>query len=81
MTSAFWLNAVIVVLTTLASCWLWVVYIRNAKGHPLKAALADCGILALQMVNVVSYVNDHRLAVPVLLAAFVGTYLSVKTVA
>jgi hypothetical protein len=79
MTQSFWLNALIVSLTTLGSAWCWVQYTRaSTDGKALRAAVADCGIIGLGMVSVVSYVEDHRLAVPVLLAAFIGTFLAVK---
>lgn len=78
MTPHFWLNVLIVVASTLLSSWCWIVYIRAAKANPVRAALADCGLLALQMVNVVSYVEDRRLAIPVLLSAFVGTFFAVR---
>lgn len=79
MTDSFWLNALIVSATTLASAWCWVIYNRAInQRHPIRAALADCGIIGLSMISVVSYVDDHRLAAPILLSAFVGTVLAVR---
>lgn len=79
MTGAFWLDALIVSVTTLASAWCWVIYNRAInQRQATRAAFADCALIALGMVSVVSYVEDHRLAVPVLLAAFVGTYFAVR---
>ncbi len=79
MTGSFWLNVAIVVLTTLLGAWCWVIYFRaSTQGHAIRAAVADCAIIVLRMVNVVSYVEDRRLAVPVLLAAFVGTFIAVR---
>lgn len=79
MTDSLWLNVAIVVAVNLIASWCWVVYFRSTNdAKPVRAALADCGILGLNMVNVVSYVEDRRLAIPVLLAAFVGTYCAVR---
>lgn len=79
MTSDFWLNVVIVCVTTLASAWCWVVYNRAInERHPVKAALADCGIIGLSMISVIGYVEDHRLAVPILCSAFVGTFFATR---
>jgi hypothetical protein len=77
MTFAF--RALAVFGVTLAAAWCWVLYLRYcAERRAVKAALADCGIVALSMVNVVGYTEDRRLALPILLAAFVGTFLVVR---
>jgi hypothetical protein len=71
----FPLACLLVMATTFASAWCWPVYIRACQDRKaLKAALADVALILLGMVSVVGYVEDHRLAVPILVAAFVGTY-------
>ena len=75
----FPLACLTVFTTTLCSAWCWAKYIRYCREHrPVLAGLADCGIYALQMVYVVSITAEHRLAVPVLVAAFIGTYYAVR---
>lgn len=75
----FALNALAVFTTTLLAAWCWVLYLRYChERRAIRAALADCGILALNMVNVVGYTHDQRLAVPILLAGFLGTYFVVR---
>lgn len=79
MTESFWLNVLIVVAANLLAAWCWVAYFRAATNNqPAKAALADCAIIAIHMGNVMGAVKDHRLILPVLLAAYVGTYSAVR---
>ena len=74
----FPLACLTVFATTLCSAWCWAKYIRYCREQKAaKAAWADCGIYSLQMIYVVSITTDHRLAVPVLLAAWIGTYVAV----
>lgn len=59
---------------TLIATTCWALYFRySSEKKPVKAAFADCGIVAAGMVNIVGYTEDHRLAVPIMLATFVGT--------
>lgn len=75
----FWLTVLGVFLTTLIGAWCWTVYIKaSAEGKALRAALADCAIIGLGMFAVIGYTEDHRLALPILLAAFMGTYYAVR---
>lgn len=75
----FALQCLAVFTTTLLSAWCWVLYFRYChERKALKAALADCGIIALSMVNIVGYTEDHRLAWPILAAGFIGTFLVVR---
>ena len=76
---SFPLACLAVFCTTLASAWCWVRYMRYCEQREAsRAAWADCGIIALGMVNMVSVVDDHRLAVPILCAAWLGTYVAVR---
>lgn len=75
----YWTNAAIVFTTTLLAAWCWVLYLRYcAERKPVKAGLADCGIIALSMINVVGYTEDRRLIAPILVAAFLGTFYVVR---
>ncbi|HUQ70312.1 MAG TPA: hypothetical protein VM165_12350 [Planctomycetaceae bacterium] len=75
----FALQSLAVFVTTLCGAWCWVLYLRySTEGKALKAALADCAIIGLGMFNVVSYTDDHRLGVPILAAAFLGTFFAVR---
>lgn len=75
----FALDCLAVFLVTLAAAWCWPVYIRACNDRkPFRAALADCALIALGMVSVVGYTTDHRLALPILAAAFLGTFFVVK---
>lgn len=75
----FWPAALLCFTTTLCASWCWPLYIRYCSERKgLKAALADCGLIAVGMVNVVGYTDDHRLAVPILAAAFLGTFCVVR---
>ncbi len=76
-----WLVAtfVLVFVNTLVSSICWARYMHHAdKRQPLRAALWDAGIIGCSAFNVVSYVSDHWMLVPVLFGAFVGTYIGVK---
>lgn len=79
MTDSYWLNALIVSVTTLASAWCWVVYNRAiSERRAVKAGLADVALVALSMISMVSVVEDHRMAGPILVSAFLGTFFAVK---
>jgi hypothetical protein len=76
---SFALACLVVTATTFASAWCWPVYIRACHDRKAwKAALADATLIALGMVSVVGYTTDHRLAIPILVAAVTGTYLVVR---
>jgi hypothetical protein len=76
---SFPLACLLVMATTFASAWCWPVYIRACSERKAwKAALADVALILLGMISVVGYVEDHRLAFPILFAAFVGTYWVVR---
>ena len=75
----FPLACLLVFTTTLLSAWCWPLYIRSCNDRKaLKAAVADCVLIALGMISVVGYVDDHRLAIPILVAAFLGTFTVVR---
>jgi hypothetical protein len=66
------------VLTVLASV-CWALYFRfSHERKPYKAAFADCGIIMIGAINVVSYTEDHRLLGAILLGSFLGTVWAVK---
>lgn len=73
------LAAAIVFLTTLLSAWCWPLYFRYCQERKaLKAALCDCALIGLGMIAIVGYTDDHRLALPILAAGFLGTFLVVR---
>jgi type IV secretory pathway protease TraF len=72
-------RALIVFLAVAAGDVCWARYTSAcAKGTRWTAASWGVGLYALGAISVVNYTVDHRLIVPALLGAFVGTALGVK---
>ena len=56
----------------------WGFYVRKvAGGHAISAGLFSVGITIFNSLLTIAYVEDRIFLIPVILGAFVGTYLSV----
>lgn len=67
-------------IVTLADALCWNLYFRFSNaGKAYKAAFIDCAIVILSLISVVGYVDDHRMALPILTATFLGMLYAVKT--
>lgn len=65
-------------LLTVASDYAWTRYIAKAAEKQAHAAARwSVAIVGCSAFSVMSYTQDHRLIVPVLLGAYAGTWLAV----
>lgn len=72
------LKAILIFFVVALADFLWAAYIRHiAEGNPLKSAIYAAFISAVGSIATIVYVSDHRMIVPMILGAFVGTYFSV----
>lgn len=75
----FLLRAGAVCAFAIASDYAFTLYVRRAgEGRAVSAALWSCAIAIFGSLNVVSYVADHRLIVPMVLGYYLGTWLAVR---
>ncbi len=59
--------------------WMWGRYIiHTAQKNAVKSSLYASILTAFGAYITISYVSDHRMLIPAVLGAFVGTYISVK---
>lgn len=73
------LTALLVFASVTAGDWVWARYAIAVQGrHALKASAMAVGIILVGAVSTVAYVEDHRMVVPAVLGAFVGTYFTVR---
>lgn len=69
----------IVFTLTVAASVLWALYFRlSHERRAAAAAWADVGIVGIGMLNVVGYTEDHRLALPIILATWLGTFFAIR---
>lgn len=79
MTLDFFLKAALVFGTTTVASVFWALYFRySTQGRGHKAALADCGIICIGAINVISYTQNHWLLIPILLGTYLGTYVAIR---
>jgi hypothetical protein len=75
----FYLKFLLVFLCVTATDACWAIYIlRIAEKKALAASLWGSLISLLAAFTVVSYTEDHRLIVAMVIGAFVGTWLAIK---
>lgn len=73
------LQALFVFVAVAVSDVFWVRTVTNVSaGHRWRSGVWSTFLYAAQTVGVISYTKDHRMIVPALLGAFVGTALGVK---
>lgn len=79
MTLNFLLRAALVFGTTTVASVFWALYFRHStKGNGHKAALADCGIICIGAINIISYTENHWLLIPILMGTYLGTYWAIR---
>ena len=72
-------KCVVVFSLTVTASVLWALYFRlSHERKAAAAAWADVGIVGIGMLNVVGYTEDHRLALPIILATWLGTFYAVR---
>jgi hypothetical protein len=75
----FWVRCVVVFLAAFLADWCFAFYIRRAsEGKAFYAAVWSILIVLFSAFNVVEYVRDIRLIIPMTVGYFLGTYLAVK---
>jgi hypothetical protein len=76
---SFFLHFALLTCLTIVASVCWALYFHYSNhGHPYKAALADCGIILISAINVVSFTEDHRMLGASLIGTFVGTVWAIK---
>ena len=59
--------------------FIWAKYMTTAAdGKALAASLWSAAIIGVGSFVVTAYVQDHRLIMPAMIGAFVGTYFSLR---
>jgi hypothetical protein len=74
-----WIQTIVVFFISILTDIVWGLYIRRAnEGKAISAANMTVGIMAFGAINVISYIQNHWLLIPIVLGNWLGTYSIVK---